>query len=358
MASSDMLNRLRISKNDLNTVVTGPNFNRIKNSSALMDPWSDARDLAVKWLAKAEPFLPKLDDSSIQPLESFVRGVVEIADGRGLRQNEAIPDALRRVKSEFQSAKSLLAYELLDASGILEVSEENFLKWKDNAVSEVHASIETAKQSINEIVADADTSLKASAKEAGEEFEFLKAEASKISVESAKQQFESAGTILRIKAAIWTSITSAVFIALVFLLRHFLLNPPELIHDVVEAIKPGSTAILLPVSTPLLIATSAYFTSIRLAIIGILGVGLAFGLRMTRAYFHMIEHNQHKLRVTNSIEAFVAAVRTKEQKDLVLSKLIEAVTEFGDSGILDKEEKPSGFPSVIFEALTKNVSKD
>jgi hypothetical protein len=71
----------------------------------------------------------------------------------------------------------------------------------------------------------------------------------------------------------------------------------------------------------------------------------------------MIEHNQHNLRVTNSIEAFVAAVRTNEQKDLVLSKLVESVTEFGDSGIIGKEEKPSGLPYVIFEAMTKNVGK-
>jgi hypothetical protein len=71
----------------------------------------------------------------------------------------------------------------------------------------------------------------------------------------------------------------------------------------------------------------------------------------------MIEHNQHKLRVTNSIEAFVAAVRTNERKDLVLGKLIESVTEFGDSGILGTEEKPSGLPSVIFETMTKNVGK-
>ena len=55
--------------------------------------------------------------------------------------------------------------------------------------------------------------------------------------------------------------------------------------------------------------------------------------------------------------AFVAAVRTKERKDLVLGKLVEAVTDFGDSGILAKDDKPSGLPLVIFEAMTKNVGK-
>jgi hypothetical protein len=78
---------------------------------------------------------------------------------------------------------------------------------------------------------------------------------------------------------------------------------------------------------------------------------------MARAYLHMIEHNRHKLRVTNSIESFVAAVRTKEQKDLVLSKLVESVTDFGDSGILSKQGDSATLPSVIFDSITKNVGK-
>ena len=140
-------------------------------------------------------------------------------------------------------------------------------------------------------------------------------------------------------------------------LRHLSIHPPPLIQYVVRALEPDSKAVPLPVSVPLLIAASAYFTSVRLALIGVLGVALAFSLRMTRAYLHMIEHNRHKLRVTNSIEAFVAAVRTDEQKDLVLSKLVESVTDFGDSGILDKDNEQPGIPSVMVETITKNVGK-
>jgi hypothetical protein len=176
-------------------------------------------------------------------------------------------------------------------------------------------------------------------------------------VDSAERQFQAADRSFRFKTKVWASITGAFFVALIFLLMWLLKHPPTLIQDVMDAMKPGSKAVPVPVSIPLLLAASAYFTTLRLAFIGILGIGLAFGLRMTRAYFHMIEHNEHKLRVTRSIEAFVAAVRGDERKDLVLSKLVESVTEFGDAGILGLEEKPSSLPSVIFENLTKNVGK-
>ncbi len=67
--------------------------------------------------------------------------------------------------------------------------------------------------------------------------------------------------------------------------------------------------------------------------------------------------NTIKLRVTNSIEAFVAAVRTREQKDLVLGKLVESVTEFSDPGIISNQADHTALPSVIFEPLVKNFSK-
>ena len=71
----------------------------------------------------------------------------------------------------------------------------------------------------------------------------------------------------------------------------------------------------------------------------------------------MMEHNEHQIRVTNSIEAFVAAVRTKERKDMVLGKLVESVTDFGDSGILGQQSEAMSLPSVVLEAITKNVGK-
>jgi hypothetical protein len=71
----------------------------------------------------------------------------------------------------------------------------------------------------------------------------------------------------------------------------------------------------------------------------------------------MTEYNRHRVRVTNSIEAFVAAFLTKEQQELVLSKLVDSVTQFGESGILGKPGEQSGLPSVIVDSITKNIGK-
>lgn len=357
MATSDMVVRLDSVKKDLDVVTSSPNFVKIQNHSELLNPWNEAKSLALKWLTRAKPRFLTTEDVALRPLEAFARRLVDIADGREVRPNEDIPTAIRRIQNDFLPAVPVLAYELLEASGIFQLSENALSNWRESTKADLRQAVDQAEQSIKAIVAEADRNLKASAIEAGKDFELAKERSQKITVDSAERQFQAADRSFRFKKTVWVSITIAFFVALILLLTCLLTNPPTVIQDVMDAMKPGSKAIPIPVSIPLLLAASAYFTTLRLAFIGILGIGLAFSLRMSRAYFHMIEHNEHKLRVTRSIEAFVAAVRGDDRKDLVLSKLVESVTEFGDVGILGQEEKPSGLPSVIFENLTKNVGK-
>jgi len=55
----------------------------------------------------------------------------------------------------------------------------------------------------------------------------------------------------------------------------------------------------------------------------------------------------------------IERIRTNEQKDLVLSKLVDSVTQFGDSGILEKEsDQASGIAPIFIDAVTKNFGKN
>lgn len=181
--------------------------------------------------------------------------------------------------------------------------------------------------------------------------------ASRIVVDSARQQFEGADAYLRERTRFWSRMTYVMFGALVLLLFAFFRWPPVIVRQIEDAMLSGGRDLPRPVPVSLLITASAYFTTLRLALVGVLDAALTVCLRMMRAYLHMVEHNNHKLRVTNSIEAFVAAVRTQESKDLVLGKLVESVTAFGDSGILGKQSETAALPSVILETITKNVGK-
>jgi hypothetical protein len=358
MASRELISRLEAAQKDLITVVSGPSFQPIRNNSVLLTPFNRAQQLAEEWLLKAEGLLLKIDDLTLQPLVLFVEGLVGIADNhRGLRPGEAIPQALTRLISEFLEARPALYFGLLDAVGALEVSKEDFTMQRAAALHAVTIAGKDAREEVLNAAKSASAELIDAAKVAINDLELAKKQAARISVTSAEKQFLEAAENFRNKAACWALLSAGFFVALIIFLCHLLSHPPVLVQAVTDALKSNSDKPLLKVSVPLLVAASAYFTSIRLTLIAVFGIGFAFSLRMTRAYLHMLEHNRHKLRVTNSIEAFVAAVRTPEHKDLVLGKLVESVTEFGDSGILGKQGEAPSLPSVIFESMTKNVSK-
>ena len=357
MVPSDSLTRLKNAERDLTSVVNSHNFLQIKNMSILKAAFDDADQLAKKWLARTTPFSEELDEGTLAPLISYMEQVAAIGDGQGRQQNEDIRGALARVTSQFKQEVPTLAYGLLEASGVMGLSREDFPRKRAEALYDLESRLSEGIQKIEAASAEVRVQIQNTAKQATEELEAAKAKANEISVRGAQDQFAAAAKGLRSKAVGWTILTIALFIAVCGVLCWLLLHPPILISWIVASLSPESHQVALPVSVPLLIAASAYFTSIRLALIGVLGLGLAFSLRMTKAYFHMIEHNHHKSRVTNSIEAFVASVRTNEQKDLVLSKLVDSVTQFGESGILDNEGEKSVLPQIFFEAVTKNIGK-
>ena len=99
-----------------------------------------------------------------------------------------------------------------------------------------------------------------------------------------------------------------------------------------------------------------YFSAVRITIIGALGGIVAFCLRMLRAHMHMAQHNQHRQRVANSIAAFVESAATPEQRDLILSQLVDSIAHFGSSGILRKEDESIQVPKVVVDNLSRTIT--
>ena len=74
-----------------------------------------------------------------------------------------------------------------------------------------------------------------------------------------------------------------------------------------------------------------YSSAIKVTILAAIGTITAFCMKMFRSHMHMSEKNRHRRRVANSIGAFVGSAATSEQRDLILSQLVEAIVQFGDS---------------------------
>jgi len=71
----------------------------------------------------------------------------------------------------------------------------------------------------------------------------------------------------------------------------------------------------------------------------------------------MSHHNRHRQRVANSMEAFVQAAITPEQRDLILAQLVTSVVDFGTSGLLSKEDDAIYAPKMTIDSITRTISQ-
>ena len=99
-----------------------------------------------------------------------------------------------------------------------------------------------------------------------------------------------------------------------------------------------------------------YHSAIRVSILTALATAAAFCLKILRAHLHMSEKNRHRQRVANSMGAFVESAATPEQRDLILSQLVESVVEFGNSGLIQREDEHFYRPKMTIDSISRTLS--
>lgn len=100
----------------------------------------------------------------------------------------------------------------------------------------------------------------------------------------------------------------------------------------------------------------AYHSIVRSIALGVLLTLATYCIRMFSSYLHMYQHNEHRIRITNCIPSFVDAALTDKQSDIILARLVESVSNFGESGILKNNLRGTQPSSVTLRAISNCVS--
>lgn len=98
-----------------------------------------------------------------------------------------------------------------------------------------------------------------------------------------------------------------------------------------------------------------YHSAIKVSILTAIATTAAFCLKMLRAHMHMSEKNRHRQRVANSMGAFVESAVTPEQRDLILSQLVESIVQFGHSGLVQREDDYAYRPKMTIDSITRTL---
>jgi hypothetical protein len=169
--------------------------------------------------------------------------------------------------------------------------------------------------------------------------------AAHISVEVAQEQFRLGQKHHFWQVIVWACLSVVGIIGFICLAWHFYYEP--ILTDAQLADDKFTEKIKWIVF---------YKSVIRIAILAAVGAIATFCLKILRAHMHMFQHNLHRQRVTNSMAAFVESAITPEQRDLILTHLVDAVASFGNSGLLQKEDDTIHSPTMTIDTIARTFS--
>lgn len=291
----------------------------------------------------------KIEDKYVY---DFIREAEEFKNNLLSWAQSSDPDFVRNRQTYIDSSNSRYKslYDKWVSIYVCIIDESEILQniYKFNQLKDdTNFQIDSAKQIIEKIKTEALEEVK---KQAGEIKKSAQKTARNISVKSAQDQFEDACNKCKKSIWIWgfiTFIMIGIFALLAYKFYYYTFFTPEM---------KINADIFNEKFLDILRWESIFHTVIRVTILAVVGTIIAFCLKMLRGSLHMFQHNLHRQRVANSVEAFVNAALTEEQSDRILEKLVEAVVSFGQSGLIQNEDDSIHASKLTIDSITKTLN--
>lgn len=243
-------------------------------------------------------------------------------------QQNAIKKAIVAQLEAIKTYWPQYAIAALEDSGLL--TNTDVKQQFESLTTELKESTESALSKIEE---QSKLIIEGAKKKAEEIESSVRKTAQNVSVKVAQDQFNEGAEHYVFQIKVWGGIAIALVIVFILFIWYLLAGVDTLPEEWKWSI--------------------AYISIIRIAILGLISSVIGFSLKMLKANLHMHQHNLHRKRLSNSMAAFAESAMTNEQRDLILSQLVESVSNFGTSGMINKDSDKGG---VSIDSITKTVS--
>ena len=233
----------------------------------------------------------------------------------------------QKVKDE-AGLKVYLADKHSGADAAVKNIEGDIAEMKRRAESEISAAIDDAK------------------KEAGAILNLARRTAEGVSLKDVQRQFKEAGGECLRRLRVWTVLSCISMAVLIGLIIVFMTGWAPAWQSPANSHLGGAS-----------LAPAIYQSVVRVTLLTVIGAVTTFCLKVMRAQMHLREQNLHRERVANSVAAFLAAASSPEQRDLILGRMVDAVTVFGNSGLLSDNDESLSPAKLILESLPRALPK-
>jgi rubrerythrin len=300
-----------------------------------LSEWEKEFDSLISKLDFIDKYSDSVDSStnnqvqnSLNNIKAYISQLVNYDEAQFVAYKK---NQVKNINEQFNNIKKYwphYATAAIEESGLLtniNVKEE-FKSLTDNLKEETQNALEKIQKESGEIINQA--------KEKAKEIESsVRKTAEKISVQEAQEQFQNAAThnILQIK--VWGGITGFLIVIFICLICY-----------------------LLKIKLPKIWTWQMiYYTVIRLGLLTLVSSLIGFGLKILISHLHMHQHNLHRMRLANSTAAFSESATSKEQRDRILTQLVDSVANFGNSGMI--KDSDDGSSKLTIDNITSTISK-
>ena len=337
MASENNLVQLRNVITDIRSLeedaITRPNIGDLSFKDTLK-PYLDKLNKKMEFIIE---YAPGVHDNNVSNMYSILDNIFHVLKDLCEAENDIYPSRARdNMPAITEYINNIDEYwppfvtAAIEAKGFLE--DESIKKAYIKAIGDMEKQ---SSSFLDEISQKSEEAIN-SARELAEEIETkARRTATGISVDAAQEQFREAQDGFNMQVYIWSGIS-------LLFLSSFI----------------GLAMYLWFQDAPIGVESIIYYTAIRLTALGALGAIATFALRVLRAHLHMRQQNLHRQRVANSIEAFVESAVTEQHRDAILSYLVQAVAEFGASGLVQDKEDHVTPSRLVIDPVTKIISPD
>lgn len=336
MASEALIDQLKNLSNEIENIDKNKLLRASLGEEALQEDFAPRLEEIQRRLGFALQYASDVHENQLQsilgPLEHIKSAMEEQASWSNADYVAQRSDFLINIDTYLEQLKQFwppFVTAAVESRGFLE--DEGVRREYERTIDSIKKESESALQQVQ---SEAEKTI-AEARELAEQIENrARLTAARISVEEAQKQFCEAQPKLDRQVKIWAGLSAVCVAGFIGTAIYF-------------------ASIDLPEQWRWHVI---YHSAIRVSVLTAIGTAAAFCLKILRAHLHMSEKNRHRQRVANSIGAFVESAVTPEQRDLILSQLVESVIQFGSSGLLHREDDNASRPKMTIDSIMRTLS--
>lgn len=241
----------------------------------------------------------------------------------------AIQRSYEATESILNPATSLLLLKsgLFEGAKLESTGSEILAQYESTVSKKIHDFEENADKKIQEL-------LNAASLKVEEKSNRALQTSRGISLEQAQFQFRNLSRRSLWGLSIWGGVSTlglaSFFIVAIYFHIHFPIEGSQ-----IQTTNPTAGP---NVSYPGLIPV-IYSIAMRVTILSAIGAVVAYSMNILRSHIHMYYKNEHRIALANSTESFIASCRDNQTGDSVFMYLVQAMSEFGESGLLESKQE-------------------